>query len=145
MSTQRIQQNDVRLLLACVFLPSEYVRLAHSDKPPEPDHDVSPGAMVSLVRADLFTSFYTVALAALIGTLLAFAAGKVSNDLPVDWGKVCAAAGLLLGAWATWFALADRRASIHEARADERVRNLVFKVLFTPGVLLSMLGGLWWQ
>lgn len=96
------------------------------------------------VYRDLWSSAGWVALMVLFGIGLLFASGKVHPSFPLDVGKCCSIAGAWLAGWGTWLGIQGRQASWGSKRPDEVARDGLFRILFIPGVLLSVIGGGWW-
>jgi hypothetical protein len=104
-------------------------------------------ASLAIANAELSkairTSFMTTLAIALIGITIAFLLGLLATSLPMAWGKIINATGVLLAAWATLFALGTPVRSWKGKTLPELIHPKIFIAIFIPGLLLSFLGQLW--
>lgn len=87
----------------------------------------------------LVGSGFAIALAFTVAT----AAGRVEWSGPIAWNKAIGTIGAFFGAWGTWFGVTERNESYKKSRLDEHLRDVVFGVLFVPGVIFGAIGTLW--
>lgn len=75
--------------------------------------------------------------------LVAYLSGRLHSG-PVDVGKTLVCGGTWLGALATWFALANAADTWdRDGRLDTALRSFHFKLLFAPGLALTLVGSGW--
>lgn len=124
-------------LFAILLRPALYARMArnHGDSNARAHRTV-------FVAQWLDALLWTVGagLAALLG---AYMAGRLHTG-PVDLGKALVCAGAWLGGLATWFALANAADTWdRDGRLDTALRGFHFKLLFAPGLILTLIGSGW--
>ena len=97
------------------------------------------------LKTGLFSSVRTTSMIFAAGVGMSLLQGKTHPDLPVDLGKVVSAFGGFLAAWATLFELGGYAETYRGKSLHELLHPLIFRVLFLSGVLLAVVGQLWWQ
>lgn len=86
-----------------------------------------------------FTTLW-VSIATLLCLVIAWMSGRISADRPIDVAKALSAAGAVLAGWGTYFMLHGAYTLWDEPRPDERLRTMLFKATFVPGLFCAVLG-----
>lgn len=95
-------------------------------------------------RRDVVTSLFWTALSAALAFAIAISMGRIDIAASVDIGDSISAVGALVAAWGTWFLLGNVDDTWDkEERVDPKLRPLLFKVVFFPGLVIALVGVLW--
>lgn len=106
----------------------------------EPNNDVWRMSL----RSDLLKAFWGTSLMLGLACLFAYLTGRWDVGMPVAWSKVANAAGAFLTAWPTWFMLGHVEDTWDmDGRLDVALRPYIFKILFMPGLMLTLFGAIW--
>ncbi len=84
-----------------------------------------------------------IGLIAVACVAVAFAAGRLGLDRPLEIGKCMAFAGGVLAAWGTYFLLHAPPATWGEDTPWEELHKKLFRLSFLPGFVLAALGAIW--
>lgn len=99
----------------------------------------------TLLKRSLFMSGKLSGLLALLAILVAIIVGKVHPSLPADLGKLLAAVGAWMLAWAAFLPLYPVRLSFRSNLLHEVAHATLLKALLCVGTTFAAVGAMWWQ
>lgn len=124
-------------LFAILLRPALYARMARNHG------DSDARAHRTLFFAQWLDALLWTAGVGIGAILVVYLSGRLHPG-SVDIGKVLVCGGTWLGALATWFALANAADTWDlDGRLDTALRGLHFKLLFAPGLVLTLVGSAW--
>ena len=100
---------------------------------------------LSQMRKAVLSSAGLTILATGVAVLVAYAMGKLSPDLPIDYGKVANSVGGAFALWAGILAFKAPERTYKGTLLHEVTHSFLVKILFTLGAVAVALGSLWWQ